>query len=611
MRRLRGEEAARLRRIVDAIDAGKLEQAWSDLDEWGHDAPLDALVARFAAHDEVGALAVLARRRDRLSRRVHVDLAQRLGLEPEAQRILDGLLAEGEDPDLLRRAALPRERARAWRSAVGLLRRLVAVDPSLDHRLAFARCLTRLGEGDAADAWVRLLPEAPAEAVAGLFEAGAFDRFDDAHRGARARVALYRGELSEARRLGPDDALVLGAVEVLEGRGGERALRRALDERPDDAEAWTWLGRALLARGEVDAGREALDRALALAGTFHFPALLLRLTSEMEQDLDSLVRGEMPDRVANGGAGPIGAEVSAALVELWGRDPLADARDLPEVVRWLRRSVERLRGNLGPHATFVRDGALRRLRTRDSPREASRRALELVRVLPPAVAEAALDEVAARYPRSESPLVHRGELRLWLGRYEEAAGDFERALSIQPGTRWAYIGLGGARMLQGDLDEALRVQALGVRVMGSAIGSVFIYRGEALLRAGRLEEAARDLAEAERRAPTRLSAWIDRALLAHRRSDLAARDAWLERLMAHAPALLGDAGGRHLWAGSRQDVPGVLERARAALRGNRSSSCQTYVAPDGTLRLVGRPRLPQPRRVRRAELLAGVRRALR
>ncbi len=612
MRRLTPEDAARLAAIVADIDAGRLEDAWAAFDEWDKDAPLDALVARFAAHDEVGALGVLARRGDRVSRRVHVDLAQRLGLEPEAQRLLDALLAEGEDPDLLRRAALPRERARAWGSAVGLLRRLVAHVPSTAHRVALARCLTRLGQSaEAVDAWSRLLDEAPGPATEGLMEAGGFDTFGETHRAARAKVALYRGQLDEARRLAPDSALIVGAADLLEGRDGHVALGRALEDAPKNAEVWTWWGRSLLQRGDVSAGRAALDRALSLAGTFHLPALLLRLTSEMEEDLAALRRSGGLDRVAQGGARQIGAEVSAALGELWGRDPLATASSLPEVVTWLRRSLDRLQGNLGPHATFVRDGALVRFQTRESPREASRRALELIRVLPPEAVLAALDAVAERYPRSESPVVHRGELRLWLGHYDDAAADFERALSLQSGTRWAYIGLGAARMLQGDLDEALRVQRQGIAVMGSAIGSVFIYRGEALLRAGRLSEAERDLTEAERRAPTRLSAWIDLAILDHRRGDLASRDARVRRLMEHAPALIGDAGGRQLYAGSHRDLLGVLERARHALRGNRSSSCQTYFSPDGTLRLVGRPRLPRARRVRRDELLAGVRRALK
>lgn len=612
MSRLTREEAARLAPIVADIDAGRLEEAWAALDEWGEQAPFDALVARFAAHDEVGALRVLAGRADRLSRRVHVDLAQRLGLEPEAQRLLDGLLAEGEDADLLRRAALPRERARAWASAAGLLRRLVQHAPTTAHRAALARCLTRLGHSEeATEVWQGLLEDAPREASEGLLEAGAFDAFGQAHATARARLALYRGQLEEARRLAPDDPLIAGAADLLAGRDGRASLARAVQEEPSSAEAHTWWGRALLQQGEVAAGRAALDRALSLAGTFHFPALLLRLTSEMEEDLAALRRDGGPDRVREGGARQIGSEVSAALAELWGRDPLLDAGDLAEVVDWLRRSVACLAGNLGPHATFVRDGGLVRLSTRESPREASRRALELIRVLAPEVTLAALDAVAERYPRSESPVVHRGELRLWLGDYDGAAADFERALGLQRGTRWAYIGLGAARMLQGDLDEALRVQHEGVAVMGSAIGSVFIYRGEALLRAGRLQEAERDLVEAERRMPTRLSAWIDLAILDHRRGQWAARDARLRKLMEHAPALVGDAGGRHLYAGSRRDVLGVLERARAALRGNRSSSCQTYFSPEGTLRLVGRPRLPEPRRVRRAELLAGVRRVLR
>lgn len=577
----------RLQAILDDGMAGRYARVWQRVAEWP-DAPIEAAVALFVFGDPAGALDRLVRDGSRIAQRVHVDLAQRIGLEPEAQRILDRLSAEHPDVDLLRRAVLPRVRARAWENARPLAERLVALDDDPRHRRALAECLEGLGAESAVDAW-SALTRSDGDALDALVRLAAFD----------ALRAL--GEHERADRV---ESLWLGSTPNAPLDDAIQDARARTENDPRDGEAWTSLGELLLRAGRVEEGREALDRALTLAGRFHLSALLLRLTSEMESDLERVREGAR-DPAADGPL-QLASEVRDALEEIWGRDRFEGVRSLEQVVQVLRESLARLGGNRTPDATFVEEGRLRRVRVRESPREASRRALELIRVLAIEDVEAALAAVVQRYPDSESPHVHWGELDLWLGKLDSARERFGRALATQEGTRWAYIGLAGCAMLEDDLDEALRIHRRGVRIMGSEIGSLFIYRGETHLRAGRLDEARADLERAKSLSPTRVSAWLNLALLHARVGDEPAMRAEIDALCEHAPVWMGDAGGRHLGLGDLSDAVPILKRARDMARGNRSSSCQTYLTSAGTLRLVQRPSTsPQ---LRREALIRGLQR---
>jgi len=550
--------------LLDAAREPDLRRAREKLAEaLALDPSLRLLAAplRFALHDVGGALGDLRALGDPLATRLRVELARRAGFEHEALEAIDVLLPRADDDaaaELHRLGAEMRLHARHWRAAWPHL-------AALGDAARLARAAVELGDPRS----LELARDAGDAAL--LVELGAFEEaasVDPAWRRllVRWRVGPATGELAEARD----------------------AIERGDDER----------------------GRAICDRVLRETGRFHFPALLLRLLSEMRGDLREVEAGNAGrEQTRDEGPLQLATEVRAALTAVWGEDRLAGSPPLDEVVRILEETLLRLGGNLGVVSTYVDDdGRLRRVPVRESPREASRWALELVRVAPPEQSLAALDEVRARHPRSESPHAHRGELLLWLGRYEEAEACFREALGIQKGTRWAWIGLGGAQMLRGELEEALATQQRGVAVMGGAIGSAFIYRGEALLRLGRHEEALRDLEAAEAAHPTRLSTWLDLALLHGERGDARA-ERYLRLLMQHAPMLLEDAGGWWLW-GEGGDAMPVLRRARDMLRGNRSSSCVTYFA-DGRLRTVPRPRLDAPVDLRRDLLRAGVVRRLR
>jgi tetratricopeptide (TPR) repeat protein len=254
-----------------------------------------------------------------------------------------------------------------------------------------------------------------------------------------------------------------------------------------------------------------------------------------------------------------------------------------------------MRGNRSTTATVVRDGRLARVGSRTAPRHASRRALQLVRVLPPPQVLAALDAVIARYPRSSLPRCHRGELKLWLGDVEGARADLSTAISIHPHTRWAYIGLSGCDLLAGDPERALATADRGVEVMGGTYGpAVYAYRGEALRRLGRPEQARADLIRCVELTPGRVAAWIDLALVHAELGDRAAFEAAWERLVRVAPGLLSDAARESevvLWrdlgsAASTGERARVLEQALSMMRGNRSTTSATYFTREGRLRFV-------------------------
>jgi tetratricopeptide (TPR) repeat protein len=227
---------------------------------------------------------------------------------------------------------------------------------------------------------------------------------------------------------------------------------------------------------------------------------------------------------------------------------------------------------------------------RSSPRHAARRALELVRVAPPARVLAELDEVVAHFPGSSLPTCHRGELHLWLGDAARARDDFRRSIELCRETRFAYIGLAGAALLEGRARTALNALDEGVRVMSSEGPASFAYRAEALRLLGRLEAARAEAERAVAQRPSRTGAWILLALVRHELGDtIGAREA-TARVVAAAPALLEDAEQEALGRPARDDgdAARALEHALRMLRGNRSSTCLTYFTASGELRALER-----------------------
>jgi tetratricopeptide (TPR) repeat protein len=620
-----------LLRAIALARAGQFDRALAAVRR-ASDARVDgvALVAgaavRFVARDYQGAL-------DDLGRAVAIDgalvghvvadrvrFASSLGWDQDVRSTLElAMRAQPDDPRWLALATQCLVRGGAYDKALEVASRALELAPaSVGLRLEIATLLTELGRDQEAVRAIRVaMPHVPphsqphALAVASLLRnagdfAGCRQAFEQASRRwpkepcflfELAELAAWRGDGDEAlqlvergHRLAPSHPAVprlRGVVQMLAGepRRAVPLLDAALQADPSDASTSIWRAEAAYRLGDDATAHELLSQATMKADGHLFVAWMLRLLVVAREGGSDELR---PRHVE---------EFREAVLEIvpGADEAFASGRRGP-VVEILEHALGRMRGNRTTTATFVDDGEnLRRVRARGGVRFASRHALQLIRVLPPEQVVEALDAVVAHHPTASLPICHRGELHLWLGDLARAQADLEAALSLDPFTRWAYIGLTGIDLMRGDPEAALRTCAHGVHMMNDTEGpAVYVYRGEAYRRLGRFEEARTDLEKAVALTPTRIGAWVDLALLYAQLDEGAAFEGVWAHLERAAPGLLGDAGrevGVTPWIrddamASREERQRVLEHALVMMRGNRSTSCATYFTREGALRFV-------------------------
>lgn len=250
-------------------------------------------------------------------------------------------------------------------------------------------------------------------------------------------------------------------------------------------------------------------------------------------------------------------------------------------------------GNRSTQPTYVdpRSDQLLPLRLRRSSRHVSKATQWLLTSM---TADEVLQSFAAilrEYPRSHHPYAYRGEVLLWLGRFEEAAGDFAQGLAINAQARWIHIGLGAVHTLNGQFDEAMRSFQRSVDVAPQFVGpTLYAYRGEALRRSGQTREALRDLQVACRDNPSRIGGWVNLWLAADDAGDEGQRNAAMDELRTRALFLLADGAEESLSRSiyeieDRLDQRRLLEYVLNMMRGNRSSSCVTYFTRTNELRV--------------------------
>jgi tetratricopeptide (TPR) repeat protein len=434
-----------------------------------------------------------------------------------------------------------------------------------------------------------------------------------------ARIALFASDVDGANRAiealstsasaHPAVRRTHAAIDVLRARheAAAAALEGVIRDDPTDSEAFTWLAEARLRLGRWDGVYDALHRATMTSNGYLLPAWILRSLAHMlsGDDGDNRFRPRRFEAL------------------LWSMDSLfeggraeLESRDKSRITAALERGLSTLGGNRTPYSSKLVDGRLTGLLPGTSPRHASRRALQLIRSADPERVFAALDEVVQRFPTSSLPVAHRGELALWLGDLKRARADLERAIEIDEGTRWAWIGLTGIETLEGHPDKALEVSARGVQVMKGTVGaSVYAYRADAYAALGRFDEAIADLETSARLSKTRLGATVALASLLDMRGDAERAAEIFDQLVDEAPGLLSDAArdeGIVLFETRRPNPTAderqrVMRRALALLGGNRSSSCVTYRTSKGVLRMVPGPSGSRPHRGADEDDLARVR----
>lgn len=549
------------RRALSFAEEGRLSQGYALLQPHlnkGEEVVLEAAPLLVALRRTREAVKLLDVAGSPLAARLAAELCFRAGLETEGILRLEAM--GPLDPERSAKVASARLRARDYENLV-----------RQPHLLRSTRLTALVGLSKHEEA--RGLAQSDAErALTGEFP--------------EPQHTLRSGRLTKGSSSPEAMARAFAAEDAAAMRTSAAAWREQDLTPIEESEVLVWEAEAALLEADRGEAYRCLDAALAKAGRVHLPALLRRLSLEMRGDLQRVAAGEVRrEQTTEGGALHLASEIREALQRMWKRDRFVGA-DLKEVVRILDESVERLGFHRSPNATFTTSAGYEPLFAA-SPREDSRRQLERIRVLSANTVRMGLVSLRSRWPTSESPLVHEGELELWLGHYEDACALFQDALKRAHGTRWAYIGLGGAQMLMGNIDEALETQDEGVRVLGSEVGSLFVYRGEARRRCEH-PGALTDLLKAHEAHPARVGAWLNLALLGHQRTQQ------IDRLIDFTPLLveqvLGPAGFEE-----RNWSEGQLKLVLAALQGNRSSSCITFRPPGfPSLQTVPRPRLSEP-----------------
>jgi tetratricopeptide (TPR) repeat protein len=409
-----------------------------------------------------------------------------------------------------------------------------------------------------------------------------------------ARLSLWEGRISDALAMAesalkedPSCARALIVRAALQLRSGDfdaaiGNIGVAFRYSPPDPEGCVLRVEVLLRAGRLREAHDALGSADRIfADTSHHVALqLLRWIVASKEG--ETIRYVPSDSEA----------VWSGVERLLDREPVTDERGL---LRDVEAALERLGSNRSPLPTVVTpDQRLELLEMSESPRTLSKMATWSIQYEDFAVAEAALEELVARFPESHHPHCYRGELRLWQGNYAAARDDFQAALRVC-GTgvaRWAHIGLGASHLLEGELDVALRAFEDGT-TRAEPGPTLFVYRGEARRKLGSVEAALEDLRHASELAPGRVSAWVNLALVHGAVGDTTAWNGAFREVVARAPGLVSDAAHelglelpRVLRSSTHSQILPLLEHLLVMMRGNRSSSCISYFTRAGDVRFV-------------------------
>lgn len=492
--------------------------------------------------------------------------------------------------------------ANLWMETAGLEARLRHPDRA---RTAIARALARAPEEDQ----VAFRREAARVAI----DCGLWTEAETHHRWTIERapnpeswvvlgdIAAWRGDSIEARdhaeralSLAPEHPSALRLLGALDASSGHFAaalprLERAVELDPNDSEAHIWLAHAMLDKRQYRRADAHLRQATMSCGGYLFVAWMLRFLLAARED-PAQFAVISPNRTE---------EFEAVLVEVAGElgKRALESRTRADTVDAIELSLARMQTNRSIYATYLDDSGLHRLRARTGCRHASRWALQLVRVAAPETCFAELERLMDEYPQASLPVCHRGELHLWLGNYDQAKADLERAIAMVDGTRWAYIGLSTFGLLEGDPSASLAMNARGVAVMNSEGPAIYVYRGEAYRRLGQLDEACAELERADELHPARASAAINLALTyAAQDRWPEARELWLRLRDDQCPGLLSDAArelgieivGNRGFEAPDEAIVAVLERSLSMMGGNRSSGLITYKTADDRLRFVSK-----------------------
>ena len=379
----------------------------------------------------------------------------------------------------------------------------------------------------------------------------------------RARFALWRRQPQVARailaRLPPgDDVRLLHAIAALleERLEDAEAELRSLIANAEQVEARTWLATVLRKQGRYSEAVQAADMAKLASTDVNLVAHLERdLAIEFQRQAGSTrVLRKLLRRFGLGQTGRTVRDLDyASSLYALGVKP-------DDPITALDGVLERFGGNHTFDLTTIDGTSLKSYRP---PLDDGHLGVSVQRVLwtrGGAAARALYRDLAPRLQGHHRFRNYHGELELWLGNYGEAARIFDATLNENQRVLWAWIGLGASAMLQGDLREAQRIWARGCEVMRFEGPTLYAYRGECHRRQGNVEAARRDLQQAIRQKPQRLSAQINLALVEGQPEML---EGVVRQCTAALPFLMEELTGTEAER---------LEKVLEAMRGNRTSS---------------------------------------
>ncbi|MCC6874606.1 MAG: hypothetical protein IT378_09905 [Sandaracinaceae bacterium] len=547
------------------------------------------VLASFGLTSEGWAL-ILALARDGA---IHGSLARSFASAVDRAELADELAGRAPSPRLAHAHAA--QRTGRWREVRDEVIGLADAQVSLDELREIATLLEADDELGPVLARVRrrIVEAAPDDpgALAALAQLALWSLdLDGAGEAARALEAAHPAD--------PAGPRVRAAVHVLRGDAREAIgfADRSLALDPDDVEAMLWRAEASLRASDLADASAWVERA-AGQGAQQFPVSVLRAHIDARIDAERALRAGVPapqhDRAAVEHRYP---KLFGPHLRRWaaGEEEIEMVASVEKRREVTGRILADLGGNRTSNATVVveteRGVVLARVHPR-SPRRLSGAALQRVVGEPLESVLHDLDALHARFPGSPQPLCYRGELRLWLGDYEQALRDFERAETIRP-SRWVFVGQAAVHVLQGDWERARRPFDRCAALGHTKGETTRVYLGEAHRRRGELPAALSQLRAAVAERPSRLGAWINLALAAPRSGDGPGAEDALANVRALAPALLllaSERAGAEVPAAMDGGAEAVLEECLALMRGTRSSTLITYVDGQGTLRVLPRP----------------------
>lgn len=371
----------------------------------------------------------------------------------------------------------------------------------------------------------------------------------------------------ESHQHAPGDERIMLSRGLAHARAGAWAsvrhdMRAVLDIAPLDPRTACIAGTALIVARDYDRGMAALARA------------------------------------AGGGPRSLAAHARARFVEF------------AQLLGWREEARTMLDAIAATLASGDLEGRTRELRRRSGVRQREADALlgsteqaadkAWRRVVEDGVAASERSLAALLERRGEQPHVLALQARLDLLRGEYVRAALRLADASQPATHGERAALA---LACGRLDEVLEL----TRGEATLAPRLLLLRGEALLGAGRMREAASTLARAQAALPRSLAVALALALARHaeqpRERELAA---CFSAVLADAPALLVDAADLLDLSLSTEadplaprDIVRVLEQARALLTADRDPRAQHYQRPGRPLRLVSVTARGQPSRLLR------------